>query len=272
MNLPPDATQRDVSLLFKSCGTVERVVFGRDTESKEEDEESEEEEEWVPQSEQQDKEEEEDEPRPSKPNKKRRLELAKAKSQIPTVVPLPSLPDRTLRQSGHAAHVVFLDESSLARALTFVKTAFTSKKYPTWPPTATGSPPEPSGLAYYLALHTALHPPLAAVREHADTSLELYEYSLAKSKVVSKYKKGEAIVDEDGFTLVTRGGAYGKTLGGGVGVASKKFDASATEKKKKKKKEKERFYTFQLREQKRQGTCDRLFVSRRTSADVTFAR
>ena len=41
------------------------------------------------------------------------------------------------------------------------------------------------------------------------------------------YKKGEAIMGEDGFTPVTRGGAYGKTLGGGVGVASKKFQRSA---------------------------------------------
>ena len=31
----------------------------------------------------------------------------------------------------------------------------------------------------------------------------------------------QAIVDADGFTLVTRGGAYGKTLGGGVAVARK---------------------------------------------------
>ncbi|KDQ15379.1 hypothetical protein BOTBODRAFT_158191 [Botryobasidium botryosum FD-172 SS1] len=256
VNLPPDATQREISLFFKPCGTVERVVFGRDNVAAEEgDEEEDAEGEWVPPSERQEEEEEEDVIASSKPAKKRRSKDSKAKDQIPTITPLPSLPDRTLRQTGHSAHVVFLDESSLARALAFVKTASTSKKHPAWPPADT-SAPEPSGLAYYLALHAALHPPLTAVRAHADTSVELYEYNLAKNKVASKYKKGEAIVDEDGFTLVTRGGAYGKTLGGGVGVASKKFDPSAQEKKKKNKKEKERFYTFQLREKKRQEFMD----------------
>ena len=77
--------------------------------------------------------------------------------------------------------------------------------------------------------------------------------------------KPEPEVDEDGFTLVTRGGAYGKTLGGGVGVASKRFmqdqavdgaGAGATGKrhrKKKEKKEKEAFYAFQVHEKKRNG-------------------
>ena len=66
-------------------------------------------------------------------------------------------------------------------------------------------------------------------------------------------------MDEDGFTLVTRGGAYGQTMGGGVGVATKRFvetgEASASAKrqrKKKKEKEKEGFYAFQKHEQKRQ--------------------
>ncbi|KAF9218294.1 hypothetical protein BS17DRAFT_791769 [Gyrodon lividus] len=35
-----------------------------------------------------------------------------------------------------------------------------------------------------------------------------------------------AIVDEDGFTLDTRGVAYGQALGSGVGVASKTFHAT----------------------------------------------
>jgi len=39
----------------------------------------------------------------------------------------------------------------------------------------------------------------------------------------SKYKKGEVLVDEDGFTPVVRGGAYGRVVKGGVGVASRKF-------------------------------------------------
>ena len=39
----------------------------------------------------------------------------------------------------------------------------------------------------------------------------------------SKYKKGEALVDEDGFTPVVCEGAYGQVAGGVVEVASRKF-------------------------------------------------
>jgi ribosomal RNA-processing protein 7 len=76
----------------------------------------------------------------------------------------------------------------------------------------------------------------------------------------SQYKKGEAIVDEDGFTLVVRGGAYGQSVGGGVAVASKPFKKGGEEggrgrrgKKKKEPKEKEKFYAFQVHEKKRDG-------------------
>jgi hypothetical protein len=88
--------------------------------------------------------------------------------------------------------------------------------------------------------------------------MEVYEYNVLKEKQKARYKKGEAIVDEDGFTLVTRGGAYGKTLGGDVGVASKRFQRSVGEgkkrgQKKKEKKEKEGFYSFQKAEKQRAG-------------------
>ena len=67
-------------------------------------------------------------------------------------------------------------------------------------------------------------------------------------------------MDDDGFTLVTRGGIYGQTVGGGVGVASKKFMKQQKETmrsgkrlKKKKDARKEGFYDFQSREKKLQG-------------------
>ena len=68
-------------------------------------------------------------------------------------------------------------------------------------------------------------------------------------------RKGEAIVDEEGFTLVTRGGAYGKTLGGGASVASKPFQSTGQtgSKKKKEPKEKVSFYAFQKAEKQREG-------------------
>ncbi|KAF9222317.1 hypothetical protein BS17DRAFT_783512 [Gyrodon lividus] len=69
-------------------------------------------------------------------------------------------------------------------------------------------------------------PPLDAVKAHVDTPVDPFEFELAKAKKKSVYRKGEAIVDEDGFTLVTRGGAYGQAHDGGVGVASKTFQAT----------------------------------------------
>jgi len=237
VNVPPDSTERELILLFKYAGTVEKVVFDDDAMEWHEVEESE-------------SEGEEDvvmnDGLQEQPRKKRKK--AKDNAGPPKVTPLPQIPLRTLRRTGGCAHVIFLDSSSLDRAL-----AIPQKPRP-WPRSS-----EPSGLAHYIALYDSLRPPLDVVREHADTSMELYEYEQARNKQKSSHHKGEAIVDEDGFTLVTRGGAYGKTLGGGVGVASKKFNGSVRSnrgRKKREGKEKEAFYAFQKAEKQRKMIMD----------------
>ncbi|KDQ64126.1 hypothetical protein JAAARDRAFT_117991 [Jaapia argillacea MUCL 33604] len=240
VNIPPFATEREMVLFFKPFGVVERVVFdwegvdAREAEPDSSDEEVEEMEEELEQ---------------PQPRKKRKL-VKEEKKTAPVVVPLPTRPLRTLRKSGGSAHVVFLDASSVDRAL-----AQPIKPRP-WP----AVPEEPSGLAHYRAQYDALRPPLDVVRQHADTYMDLFDYELAKGRQKSTYKKGEAIVDEDGFTLVTRGGAYGQTVGGGVGVASKKFqetgETSKRKRKKKEAKEKETFYAFQKHEKNRKGLMD----------------
>ncbi|KAF5363574.1 hypothetical protein D9756_000136 [Leucocoprinus leucothites] len=241
VNVPPDATERDLVQLFKGAGTVEKVVFstdnaeelGRDTEDEDEEEEN------------ADSDGGTIAPEGEKPRKRRKV----SQKDIPQVKPLPTIPLRTLRKTGGSAHIVFLDTSSHDRAVNLL-----SKPRP-WPATE-----EPRGLAHYLALYDSLRPPLDVVQEHADTYIEVYEYELAKERQKSQYKKGEAIVDEDGFTLVTRGGAYGQTLGGGVGVASKKFqhtgETRTRNNKKKEKKEKEGFYAFQKAERQRKEILD----------------
>ncbi|KAF7366509.1 Ribosomal RNA-processing protein 7 like protein [Mycena sanguinolenta] len=227
VNVPPDATERELVLLFKGCGTVEKVVFDLDAQ------------ETLVENDDSDSddlgsgEEENDDDaamETTQPRKRRKLN----KPQPPKVVPLPSRPLRRLRSTGRTAHLVFLDASSLERAL-----APQPKPRP-WPTTSE----EPSGLAHYAALYDSLRPPLDIVREHADSAMELYDRpSIAK---------GEAIVDEDGFTLVTRGGAYGQTLGGGVAVASKVFqETGETGTRKKEKKQKTNFYAFQKAEKQR---------------------
>lgn len=240
-NLPVDCTERQLSQFFKAhaCGTVEKVLFTGSqhaSSSPNENDGSTEEK--------------------SGDNDEEMQPVASTSK----IVALPAKPP-TLRASGHNAHIVFLDASSIPLALALSKSK-QSRKYK-WPPASAEKDDVPTGLARIMATFDALHPPLSVAREHADTYVEDYEQRVEAAKLAaqqSRYKKGEAIVDEDGFTLVTRGGAYGATLGGGAAVASRKFQLEANsgamnelEKKKGKKKEKPDFYTFQIREKKRKG-------------------
>lgn len=245
VNVPPDATEREIMQLFKHSGTVEKVVFSGEDQEEDVQEEFEDEVSDASEQESEGEQQEQDE----QPRKKRKLDK-NTRGPAPKVVPLPERNVRTLRKSGRSVHVVFLDDSSLARAL-----ARPPKPRP-WPQDET----VPSGLEHYVSLYKARRPPLDIVKAHADSWMEHFEYEQAKTKRQSKYKKGEAVVDEDGFTLVTRGGAYGQTVGGGVGVASKRFQKEGpsggkrNRKNKKEPKEKEAFYAFQVHEKKRKGT------------------
>ncbi|VDB89987.1 unnamed protein product [Peniophora sp. CBMAI 1063] len=261
VNLPPDATERELVLLFKSCGTVERVVFDSDENRGLADEEG-----LSDEEEGMDEDEDSDE---EQPRKRRKVAQGDDTPRPPKVVPLPALGTRRLRRTGHTAHVIFLDASSCERALALSPSTSSCKKATTqsrpWPTDDLA----PSGIAHYTTLYDALRPPLDVVLAHANTSVELFDYQQAEKKRAfqreSKYRKGEAIVDEDGFTLVTRGGAYGKAVGGGVGVASKKFTLARGRKaahgegrkrKHKDEKEKDAFYAFQVHEKKRKALMD----------------
>ncbi|KIK64776.1 hypothetical protein GYMLUDRAFT_401048 [Collybiopsis luxurians FD-317 M1] len=79
--------------------------------------------------------------------------------------------------------------------------------------------------------------------------MDLYEFEQAKAKEqASKYKKGETIVDGIGFTLVTRGRAYGKTFGGGDAVATKKFQETGETSERKRKRQKKEDLVLRLSE------------------------
>ncbi|PVF99971.1 hypothetical protein CPB86DRAFT_813474 [Serendipita vermifera] len=249
VNLPPDATERELVTLFNKIGAVERVSFaGHDRMEEVVDEEASTDDEEAEDEQEDEEMMDEDEDEPTKPRKK--VSQEKNKVVPPKVVPLPTIPLRRLRKTGGIAHIVFKTEKDLSSVFSIPTSSLPLR----WPKFKTSSAAEPSGLAHYLAKYKSLRPPLEAVKEHADTSMEVFEYKQEQAKKnTSKYKKGEAIVDEDGFTLVTRGGAYGQTLGGGVGVASKKFMqevASGKRNRKKKEYKKEGFYAFQVREKR----------------------
>jgi ribosomal RNA-processing protein 7 len=250
VNVPPDATERELILFFKHCGTVERVIFDSDEEIRQQeqaDEDSDSDAEMDDDVEEVDGQ--------SGPRKKQKVSK-NGGTRVPKVIPLPAKPLRIFRRTGRSAHIIFLDSSSVDRAV------LPSQKPRPWP-----SSEEPSGLSHYIAQYDSLRPPLDAVRAHADSWMEAFEYELAKTRrAQTKYKKGEAIVDEDGFTLVVRGGAYGQTVGGGVGVASKTFQKTGqtrggrTRNKKEKVKQKEGFYAFEKAEKQRKGMCSLPFV------------
>ena len=256
VNVPPDATEREIISLFKPYGTIEKIVFDLDgeKEAEEDADQSDEDEELESTNDistegQQalaDGEDDEDNGDDGRRRKRRKV----TKPQPPKVVPLPSKTRRRIRKTGQTAHVIFLDASSLERALSNAP-----QKPRLWPV----SDEEPRGLAHYAAMYDSARPPLDTIREHADTYMQLFDFEAAQAKQKSKYRKGEAIVDEDGFTLVTRGGAYGKTLGGGVAVATKQFQETGETSERnagrqRKKKEKTNFYAFQKAEKQRNGT------------------
>ncbi|KAH9030109.1 ribosomal RNA-processing protein 7-domain-containing protein [Lactarius pseudohatsudake] len=243
VNVPPDATEREIVLLFKSCGTVEKVVFDADEPGEDSDSDSD-----------SDSTDDDTGSETSQPRARKRLPTSAAdQSTRPKVVPLPVIPHRTLRKTGHTAHILFLDASSCARALALARPG---GKPIQWP--LDGDTECPRGLAHYVLQYEADRPSLDAVRAHGDSAVARFDFDLAARKAAlrreSKYKKGEALVDEDGFTLVVRGGAYGQAVGGGVGVASRKFMDERV--KRKGHKEGNTFYAFQIHEKKRDALLE----------------
>jgi ribosomal RNA-processing protein 7 len=265
VNVPPDATEREIVLLFKSCGTIEKVAFDADGPSNNAD---------MDDDTDRDSDEESDAaPSQSQAQKQRKSNASSAttdqstsRGQRPKVTPLPVVPLRSLRRTGHTAHILFLDASSCSRALAL---AHPGSKPVLWPTNVDTE--SPRGLSHYIKRYESARPSLDAVRAHVDTAIAQFDFDLAARKAAlrreSKYKKGEAVVDEDGFTLVVRGGAYGQAVGGGVGVASRKFmdeyakgihgkaqESKGRRKRHKEGKEKAAFYAFQIHEKKRNGT------------------
>ena len=267
VNVPPDATEREIVFLFKSCGTVEKVVFDADGPSEHSDVESDADSAESDASSYSSSQSHGQKKRKTVASSSTSGPSAPTRGQRPKIEPLPTVPLRILRRTGQTAHIIFLDASSCTRALALAN-SHPGAKPVLWPTNVDEE--RPRGLAHYIKQYESARPPLDAVRAHADSAIARFDFDLAAQKAAlrreSKYKKGEALVDEDGFTLVVRGGAYGQAVGGGVAVASRKFmdkhvkgghgngkEGGGKRKRHKEGKEKDAFYAFQIHEKKRNG-------------------
>lgn len=260
-NLPTDADEHGLRALFGKWGVVEGIhiaAAGRgdvleaavrglpveDSDDEDEEDEQEDEEKAV-----------ENSAEPSFVGMGQALPRSQRKRRKPNTLP-PSVPDVVALPptpflpgiSGMAScRVVFVDAVSVPRVM-----AYTG---PALPLTL-----RESGLSVLEAQYAALRPPLALVKEHADSAMARYDHlhSLLLTSRAKAHGAG-ALVDEDGFTVVVRGGRYGRTAGrggdpggAGVAVASRNFDGG-----KKKKRSgagpQPDFYKFQFVDRKRKG-------------------
>lgn len=283
-NLPVDMGERSLRGVFTKWGVVERVVMGgksegdalersvrgldADEDDDEDDEEADEggegkvdEDGWTTVG-----------PSRSDPKflgdptlsmrKKRRLN--KLPKSIPEVTPLPDLNPRSdaYGPSGaRTAHIIYLESVCVGRVMSYSGAPISFS-----PSSDTES--NPSGLPYYLALHSSLRPSLASVKVYSDTSMSRFDHlhSLLLSSRAKQSGAG-ALVDEDGFTVVVRSGNHSRTGGiadrmgrnvGSVGIAGKGFGKEGFSGGKAKKSgrgtaELQDFYKFQKVDRKRQG-------------------
>jgi ribosomal RNA-processing protein 7 len=237
VNLPIDTTDRHLKAVFANAGTIEKVKL------------------WMPEAMSEAILEEEEGKGLGLGGKGKKKD-----SGPPAVIPLPSTDPRHsyhLLQTATSAHITFLDESSLHKALAqshvkawpdpFVGISKVKanleiaedeaqgkrkKKNSIWTAdqaavTAGGIAAPPVGLDYLTARHRALRPSLADVKLHVDSVIANYEYrrahpAKAKSGIVavSVGPNGE-MLDEDGFTIVQSTGKYGRTADGQVGSSVK---------------------------------------------------
>ncbi|KLT41178.1 hypothetical protein CC85DRAFT_226337, partial [Cutaneotrichosporon oleaginosum] len=250
-NLPLDAGERDLRALFSRWGVVETIEEGGGGVDVLADAVA-----GLPESDDEEEEEEEKEPQPDadgwtfvgaaqKARKRRRKPQLPA--SVPTVVPLEGAPRSLGHSGGRAARIVFADAVSVSRALSY-----------SGAPIALALDTEPAGLSFYEARYDALRPPLAAVRAHADSAMARHDHlhSLLLASRAKVHGAG-ALVDEDGFTVVVRGGRYGRTAGrggaAGVAVASR---AVAQKKRGSGAGELKDFYKFQSVDRKRKELAD----------------
>lgn len=184
VNLPPDASRGTLRDLFRKAGAIESVVLHNvrtrmDAGDADSDDEAEDDAVW----------ENDVAPHPS---------AAQTKRGPPRVHPLPALVPNVLLTSGSSAHIVFLDDSSLDRAMQMPQRSAT--KPFSWP--QPGETPKDDdeeeeeegggarkrraprkrhetrlvGLPYLLERYRRLRPDGAVVKQHVDSAIARYAW------------------------------------------------------------------------------------------------
>ncbi|TPX72843.1 hypothetical protein SpCBS45565_g00191 [Spizellomyces sp. 'palustris'] len=163
-------------------------------------------------------------------------------------------------ESGAQAHVVFVEEAALNRAM-----AMKSRKR-VWSdeleegndveadeqegaPCKATSLPRPVGLAKWLKQHFASRPRLEDLQRAVDTSLVAFEDAEREARIAAEGRRN--VPDEDGFVTVIRGRGRRNVNIDGHGASVTAARPEEIKKLKPKKKELVDFYRFQMRETKR---------------------
>lgn len=291
-NLPIDTTESHLREIFLNAGPISVIKFRHALTSEEEDEREE----------RAEGEEEDADESAVRTHHTARSQSAGSLSlnKVPRVVALPSMDPRVAMGSqpflptSSSAHVVFLDATSLHRALSALEkgvkwvdpfksirkeaqrqaqldsqqsSASSARKSRTTTSASflvlAGAGVPPTGLQFLLEQHNASRPELNDVKQWADSRIALYQYRKAHPlprkigvRGVTVGPNGE-LLDEDGFIIVQRSGKYGRagtSAATGGSVAIAK--SNFQENQKKKSAGLQDFYRFQMREKKREQLAD----------------
>ncbi|WFD32981.1 hypothetical protein MSPP1_004038 [Malassezia sp. CBS 17886] len=191
----------------------------------------------------------------------------------PRTRPIPSLgaASDAFTPSGASAHIVYLDASSVDRALQ-LPAKYAASPY-AWPHSRASR--KPSGLAFFMQRQRQLRPPLPLVKEHVDSAIARYAWIRAHPQWLLDQRQGGdgttslgvgiqgvstgadgELLDADGFTIVQKGTRFGRSGAGESGtfaaITPEFEEALRADPGKKKPKELVDFYRYQRREAKRQ--------------------
>ncbi|KAF9095221.1 Ribosomal RNA-processing protein 7 [Mortierella sp. AD031] len=246
LNVPVDATENHIRDLFKPCGRVVSVHFlnrVRDSNLSKEEREQQEELERLE--------------REAALIEAQAIEIKTKgkkganKKQQQAVVPAEE-EHRRLYATGSQAYVVFLEEQELNKALVM------KRKKRSWINTGSDATSADAaklsglGVSKWLNEYHTRRPEATELQVKVDDYMDKFERSEYEAQQAALARHN--VMDDDGFTLVTRAGSKGQNSDGVITITAAK--AEDVKNLKPKKKELQDFYRFQMREAKRDKLVD----------------